>query len=88
MISVTQIVPEITNAALGQFDPFGRSSGAPRRCLGDPDLLEQKKGGAGEVLHVLNLQSIDIRNHLPVLVLVQQADLLFIQSRLTHRERD
>ena len=30
---------------LGQFYPFGESTGAPRHCLGTPDLLEKRNEG-------------------------------------------
>ena len=33
---------------VGQRYPFGGSTGAPKRCLGAPDLLEQRKSGLGK----------------------------------------
>ena len=34
--------------SLGQRYPFGRSTGAPRYCLGAPNLLEQRENGLGK----------------------------------------
>ena len=34
--------------SLGQYYPFGRSTGAPRQCLGAPDLLKHRKIGLGK----------------------------------------
>ena len=42
------IISVAENFSLGQFFPFGGSTGARRQCLGAPDLVEQKYNGLGK----------------------------------------